>query len=84
MTNEMQTKTEMLYNQAVSSIKQGNFPHGVLIECQNSNVGEEFARFIANALVCTGDNKPCSVCSESVLGGCPHPPFCCPGGQTVV
>jgi DNA polymerase-3 subunit delta' len=74
MTNEMQTKTEMLYNQAVSSIKQGNFPHGVLVECQNSNVGEEFARFIANALVCTGDNKPCSVCPDCVKAqGKGHP-----------
>ncbi len=74
MTNEIQTKTEMLYNQVVSSVKQGNFPHGVLVECQNGNEGEDFARFIANALVCTGDNKPCSVCPDCIKAqGKGHP-----------
>ncbi len=74
MTNEIQTKTEMIYNQVVSSVQQGNFPHGVLVECQNSNEGEDFARFIANALVCTGDNKPCSVCPDCVKAqGKGHP-----------
>lgn len=74
MTNEIQKKTEMIYNQVVSSIKQGNFPHGVLVECQNSNEGEDFARFVANALVCTGDNKPCSVCPDCIKAqGKGHP-----------
>ncbi len=74
MTNEMQTKTEIIYNQVVCSVMQGNFPHGVLVECQNSNEGEEFARFIANALVCTGDKKPCSVCSDCIKAqGKGHP-----------
>jgi DNA polymerase-3 subunit delta' len=74
MTNEIQTKTEMMYNQVVSSVGQGNFPHGVLVECQNSNEGEEFARFIANTLVCTGDNKPCSVCPDCIKAqGKGHP-----------
>ena len=74
MTNEIQTKTEMIYNQVVSSVGQGNFPHGVLVECQNSNEGEEFARFIANTLVCTGDNKPCSVCPDCIKAqGKGHP-----------
>lgn len=74
MTNEMQTKTEIMYNQVVSSVKQGIFPHGVLVECQNSNEGEEFARFIANTLVCTGDNKPCSVCPDCIKAqGKGHP-----------
>lgn len=66
MTNEMQIKTDSIYSQAVSSIKQGTFPHGVLVECQNSNEGENFARFIANALVCTGDSKPCSACPDCI------------------
>ncbi len=74
MTNEIQTKTEIIYNQVVSSVMQGNFPHGVLVECQNSNEGEEFARFIANTLVCTGDKKPCSVCSDCIKAqGKGHP-----------
>ena len=74
MTNEIQTKTEIIYNQVVSSVMQGNFPHGVLVECQNSNEGEEFAKFIANTLVCTGDKKPCSVCSDCIKAqGKGHP-----------
>lgn len=74
MTNEIQTKTDIIYNQVVSSVKQWNFPHGVLVECQNSNEGEDFARFIANALVCTGDSKPCSVCPDCIKAqGKGHP-----------
>lgn len=57
MTNEIQTKTELMYNQVVSSVKQGNFPHGVLVECQNTSDGENFARFIANTLVCRGETS---------------------------
>ncbi len=74
MTKGIQTKTDMLYNQVLSSVKQGSFPHGVLVECQNSNEGEDFARFIANALVCTGDNKPCLVCPDCIKAqGKGHP-----------
>ncbi len=74
MTKGFQTKTDMLYNQVLSSVKQGSFPHGVLVECQNSNEGEAFARFIANTLVCTGDNKPCSVCPDCIKAqGKGHP-----------
>ena len=39
-----------------------------------TNEGEEFARFIANTLVCTGDNKPCSVCPDCIKAqGKGHP-----------
>ena len=48
----------------ISSVEQGSFPHGVLIECQNETDGADFARFIANCLVCRGDSKPCGVCSD--------------------
>ena len=74
MTNEIQTKTELMYNQVVSSVKQGNFPHGVLVECQNTSDGENFALFIANTLVCRGENKPCSTCSDCIKAqGKGHP-----------
>ena len=74
MTNEIQTKMDIIYNQVVSSVQQKSFPHGVLVECQNSNEGEEFARFIANTLVCSGDNKPCGVCPDCVKAqGKGHP-----------
>ncbi len=74
MTNEMQIKTNKMYNQVVSLIQQGSFPHGVLIECQNSADGEDFARFIANCLVCRGEQKPCGACSDCVKSqGKGHP-----------
>jgi len=36
----------------------------VLIECQNETDGADFARFIANCLICRGEKKPCGVCSD--------------------
>lgn len=74
MTNEMQIKRDLIYDNVVSLINQGNFPHGILIECQNSTEGEKFARFIANALVCRGESKPCDVCPDCIKAqGKGHP-----------
>lgn len=74
MTNDVQTKIDKLYNQVSSSVEQGTFPHGVLVECQNEREGEIFARFIANCLVCRGHNKPCGTCSDCVKAqGKGHP-----------
>lgn len=58
------SKFNKLSSEVMSSVEQGSFPHGVLIECQNEKDGEDFARFIANCLVCRGKNKPCGVCSD--------------------
>ena len=74
MTNDVQTKIDKLYNQVSSSVEQGVFPHGVMIECQNEHEGELFARFIANCLVCRGQNKPCGVCHDCIKAqGKGHP-----------
>ena len=58
------SKFNKLSSEVISSVEQGAFPHGVLVECQNENDGVDFARFIANCLVCRGDKKPCGVCSD--------------------
>ena len=63
MMNE-NSKFNKLSSEVISSVEQGAFPHGVLVECQNETDGEEFARFIANCLVCRGNSKPCGVCSD--------------------
>ena len=63
MMNE-NSKFNKLSSEVISSVEQGSFPHGVLIECQNETDGADFARFIANCLVCRGDSKPCGVCSD--------------------
>lgn len=74
MINDTQIKIDKLYNQVIATIGQGNFPHGVLVECQNEQDGEAFARFIANCLVCSGANKPCGVCSDCIKAqGKGHP-----------
>lgn len=64
MTNEALQKLNKLYSVVQSSVEQGSFPHGVLVECQNEKDGESFARFIANCLICRGNNKPCGVCPD--------------------
>ncbi len=63
MMNE-NSKFNKLSSEVVLSVEQGAFPHGVLVECQNESDGIAFARFIANCLVCSGSNKPCSVCND--------------------
>ncbi len=63
MMNE-NSKFNKLSSEVISSVEQGVFSHGVLVECQNETDGEEFARFIANCLVCRGNTKPCGVCSD--------------------
>ncbi len=71
MTNE---KTDFMYNQVVSLTCQGSFPHGVLVECQNDIEGDMFAHFIANCLVCSGENKPCGACADCIKAqGKGHP-----------
>lgn len=64
MTNEALEKLNKLYSTVQSSVAQGSFPHGVLIECQNEREGEDFARFVANCLVCRGEFKPCGACPD--------------------
>ncbi len=63
MMNE-NSKFNKLSSEVISSVEQGSFPHGVLIECQNEKDGEDFARFVANCLVCRGKVKPCGMCSD--------------------
>ena len=74
MMNDVQTKVNQLYNQVSMSVAQGTFPHGILIECQNEVEGEAFASYIANCLVCRGNQKPCGVCPDCVKAqGKGHP-----------
>ena len=74
MTNEMQNRINNIHNQVVSLICKKSFPHGALIECQNTDEGEDFARFVANALICTGENKPCNACPDCIKAqGKGHP-----------
>lgn len=64
MMNSVNEKMNTLYDTVAFSVSQGNFPHGVLVECANEQVGVEFARYIAACLVCRGDNKPCHKCAD--------------------
>ena len=64
MTNEALEKLNKLYSDVQNSVSQGSFPHGALIECQNEKEGEDFARFVANCLVCRGEHRPCGICAD--------------------
>ncbi len=64
MINSELTQLNKLYEDVRHSVSQGAFSHGVMVECQNEKEGEDFARFIANCLVCKGENKPCGICSD--------------------
>ncbi len=64
MTDSKLEKVNKLYEAVAQSVSQGNFPHGVLVECENEQDGVDFARYIANCLVCRGENKPCHNCAD--------------------
>ncbi len=64
MTVRADEKLNKLYENVAQTISQGTLPHGILIECQNEQDGENFAQFIAEALVCRGENKPCGSCNS--------------------
>lgn len=66
MTDSRSEKMNMLYDNVVQSISQGTFPHGVLVECANEQVGVDFARFVAKCLVCRGEKKPCNQCADCI------------------
>lgn len=64
MTDIKDKKVNALYDEVARSARLGNLPHGVLIECQNEEEGESFARFFASCLVCRGEEKPCHKCHD--------------------
>ena len=54
---------ENLCETVLKTVNDGNFPHGALFECEDEALSLNLARLIANALVCSGESKPCGVCS---------------------
>lgn len=64
MTDLAVKQVNMLYEAVAQSVSQGNFPHGVLVECENEQDGVDFAHHIANCLVCRSENKPCLKCPD--------------------
>lgn len=60
---EAENKFEGLCESVLKTVNAGVFPHGVLIESEDEEQSLKIAHLIANALVCTGANKPCGVCS---------------------
>lgn len=60
---EAENKFDSLCDSVLKTVNAGAFPHGILIECEDEEKSLQLAHLIANALVCTGENKPCGVCS---------------------
>lgn len=42
------------------------FPHTFLVEGGGADARLEFSRYLANIILCTGENKPCNSCSHCV------------------
>lgn len=60
--SDIKNKFDALCDSILKTVNAGNYPHGVLIECENEEISLELAHIIANALVCGGKDKPCGVC----------------------
>lgn len=60
----MTNNNSKVYADAAYTVANGNFPHGVLVECENEDEGLHFAHFLAQCLVCRGKNVPCGGCSD--------------------
>ncbi len=60
-----------MFTRADELIKSGKMPHAVILEGRGA---EALADFIASALVCAGQSRPCGVCSHCVKSkGNNHP-----------
>lgn len=81
--SELQNKFDILCEQVLKTVNASNFPHGVLIECEDEEMSLKLAHLIANALVCTGENKPCGECSAcKKASGNNHPDIYETDGKT--
>lgn len=60
---ETEKNFDIVCENVLKAVNNGNFPHGVLIECEDEELSLRLAKLTANALLCTGENKPCGVCS---------------------
>lgn len=61
--SETEKNFDSLCDSVLKTINAGNFPHGTLLECENEELSLKLAHIIANALVCTGANRPCGECA---------------------
>lgn len=61
--SETEKNFDSLCASVLKAVNAGNFPHGTLLECENEEISLKLAHIIANALVCTGANRPCGECA---------------------
>lgn len=57
---------DSLCESVLKTVNLGTLPHGLLFECIDEEKSLELAHMVANALVCTGENKPCSACPACI------------------
>lgn len=60
---ETEKNFDIVCETVLKAVNNGNFPHGVLIECEDEEVSLRLAKLTANAILCTGEHKPCGECS---------------------
>lgn len=61
-----QTLSENIKQLLSSYSESGAFPHTFLVEGATPDQRLEFSRYLANIILCTGENKPCGDCSACV------------------
>ena len=54
------------YVQILSDLRRGKLSHAILIDDGTPQAREDTARKAAQVLVCTGEEKPCGVCSHCI------------------
>ena len=54
MTDSKLEKVNKLYEAVAQSVSQGNFPHGVLVECENEQDCRAYADRIAETMAKNG------------------------------
>lgn len=54
----------------VNSLENGRSVHAYIVEGPDGSGKEDFALFCANVLVCSGEKKPCGMCSSCKMIAC--------------
>ncbi len=80
---ETEKNYDVVCEAILKAVGSGNFPHGVLIECEDEELSLKLAETAATALLCTGENKPCGKCPacRKAMGG-NHPDIIETDGRT--
>lgn len=80
---EIEKNYDVVCEAILKAVDSGNFPHGVLIECEDEEMSLKLAKTAATALLCVSEPKPCGECPacRKAMGG-NHPDIFETDGRT--